>query len=520
MTQPTARWMPRLAAALLAAACAGLLPTPARAMLTDPAQIMNEAYIQLVQGDQSLDAGRLEEAFAFYEQAREHYERLAREFPGFEPRIIQYRKTYCDNQITGIRRKQAMPAAGDLPPLEARAPARILPEPAVAPPGPAVPAATGRSVEIDYLNSRIDSLEAELADLDGLQEEVDRLIETNRALQQQLDQAHRQLAERESGEQEAVQSLRAELTARDERIQALQRDLDAKRQLDQALNDMEARVNELTAANARLNEEIKTLDMELDDAEVRADQAELRAEQAAKKQADAESRASIAEEELQVARALPPPSAGAEKPRADKPPKRKPDDRKKPAESARKDKPAQDKPPASAPDAGREPADSPAAAAASVPPRPIPDGLTAADFVRQLLQEGDNEAALATVQNARRAARTDMSLGLIEGIALIRLQRYAEAASLLIDIAKQNPRNAEVHATLGAAMMGAGFYDEARETLLMAIRLDKNLPECHYNLAQLYAFIEPVNLRLAARHYRNARDLGVAADPQLEAALK
>jgi Flp pilus assembly protein TadD len=146
--------------------------------------------------------------------------------------------------------------------------------------------------------------------------------------------------------------------------------------------------------------------------------------------------------------------------------------------------------------------------------------LTAADFVRQLLQEGDNEAALATVQNARRAARTDMSLGLIEGIALIRLQRYAEAAALLIDIAKQNPRNAEVHAPLGAAMMGAGFYDEARETLQMAIRLDKNLPECHYNLAQLYAFIEPVTPAPRARHYRNARDLGVAADPQIEAALK
>jgi Flp pilus assembly protein TadD len=113
-----------------------------------------------------------------------------------------------------------------------------------------------------------------------------------------------------------------------------------------------------------------------------------------------------------------------------------------------------------------------------------------------------------------------MNLALIEGIALIRLQRYNEAASLLIDIAKRNPRNAEVHATLGAAMMGAGFYDEARETLLMAIRLDKNLPECHYNLAQLYAFIEPINLRLARRHYRNARDLGVGADPQLDAALK
>ncbi|MDY0145300.1 MAG: hypothetical protein RBS84_04820, partial [Kiritimatiellia bacterium] len=96
-----------MALALLAVVCVGLLPSVAQAALTDPGQIMNEAYISLVQGDQSLDAARLDEALALYVQAQEYYQRLARDFPGFEPRIIQYRKTYCDNQITDINRKLA-----------------------------------------------------------------------------------------------------------------------------------------------------------------------------------------------------------------------------------------------------------------------------------------------------------------------------------------------------------------------------------------------------------------------------
>ena len=146
--------------------------------------------------------------------------------------------------------------------------------------------------------------------------------------------------------------------------------------------------------------------------------------------------------------------------------------------------------------------------------------MSAADFVRQLLQEGENDAALATVQEARKARPTDMNLVLIESIALIRLQQYREAAAMLVDLAKNNPRNAEIHATLGAAMMGAGFYEEARETLLMAIKLDKNLPECHYNLAQLYALVAPKDVKLARKYYKQALDLGIAPDAQLDQILK
>lgn len=170
-----------------------------------------------------------------------------------------------------------------------------------------------------------------------------------------------------------------------------------------------------------------------------------------------------------------------------------------------------------------EPAAVPAAAAsvaATVPPRTVPKGMPVADFVRQLLQEGENEAALATVQNARKTRPTDMNLVLIESIALIRLQQYREAAAMLVDLAKNNPRNAEIHATLGAAMMGAGFYEEARETLLMAVKFDKNLPECHFNLAQLYALVDPKDLRKARKHYKQALELGIPPDAQLDKILK
>ena len=161
-----------------------------------------------------------------------------------------------------------------------------------------------------------------------------------------------------------------------------------------------------------------------------------------------------------------------------------------------------------------------ASAMATLPPKSIPEGISTADYIRKLLQDGENESALATVQDARKGVPADMNLALIEGIALIRLQRYSDAAALLIDLARNNPRNADVHATLGAAMLGAGLYEEARETLQMAIKLDRNLPECHYNLAQIYAFIDPIDLKLARQYYQQARDLGLAADRQLEKTLK
>ena len=480
--------MNRIPAILLALAC-WFLAGGVQAALTDPAQIQTEAYVNLVQADQSLDAGRLDEALSQYKAARDYYLQLAKDFPGWEPRVIQYRKTYCDNQIADVERRKSGGAPEELPDLP---PEPIRPSVAVTPavavsPAPERDPAADRSVEIDYLKSRIASLETELADAEALQEEVDTLTAQNEQLRQDLDAANLKIGEKAQGEQQALENLRAELQEKDVQLQALQEQVDSKKELDQVLNDMESKVNELRVQNERLDQENKSLNQELDDAELRAEQAEMKAQQLGE---------DLKQPPVEVAAAEKPTVSPSKAPSAPEPEKASPP------------------PPVLPPSPVASPVKS------SVPPKPIPDGLTAADYVRQLLQEGDNDVALATVQQARAGAGNDMNLALIEGIALIRLQRYSDAAALLIDLAKNNPKNAEVHATLGAAMMGAGFYSEARETLLMAVKLDKNLPEVHYNLAQLFAFVDPVDLKAARKYYRGALSLGIPPDPQLDKALK
>lgn len=495
--------VPRLC--VLLAVLAGGFAAPASAALTDPAQIQTEAYVNLVQADQSLDAGRLDEALAQYQAARDYYLRLAKDFPGWEPKIIQYRKTYCDNQILDVERRRAGGAVEELPELEAPPAAAdaaaIEPEEEEAEPVPS------QSVELDYLKSRVTRLENELAALDT----------DNLRLREELKSASKAKAD--------LDALRADLAQKNARIQALEQELGAKQQLDQALNDMEASVNDLRAENERLKTEMKNLDAELDDAEVRADQAELKAQQAENKLKEAEKTAQKAEKEIQKAekeaQKARDQQAEAEERLADAKKKAETEKPKAEAEKAKAEapaKPAEKKVEAAKTEPAREAAASPVAA--TVPPRAVPKGMSAADFVRQLLQEGENDAALATVQEARKARPTDMNLVLIESIALIRLQQYREAAAMLVDLAKNNPRNAEIHATLGAAMMGAGFYEEARETLLMAVKFDKNLPECHFNLAQLYALVDPKDLKQARKHYKQALELGIPPDAQLDKVLK
>lgn len=495
--------VPRLC--VLLAVLAGGFAAPASAALTDPAQIQTEAYVNLVQADQSLDAGRLDEALAQYQAARDYYLRLAKDFPGWEPKIIQYRKTYCDNQILDVERRRAGGAVEELPELEAPPAAAdaaaIEPEEEEAEPVPS------QSVELDYLKSRVTRLENELAARDT----------DNLRLREELKSASKAKAD--------LDALRADLAQKNARIQALEQELGAKQQLDQALNDMEASVNDLRAENERLKTEMKNLDAELDDAEVRADQAELKAQQAENKLKEAEKTAQKAEKEIQKAakeaQKARDQQAEAEERLADAKQKAETEKPKAEAEKAKAEapaKPAEKKVEAAKTEPAREAAASPVAA--TVPPRAVPKGMSAADFVRQLLQEGENDAALATVQEARKARPTDMNLVLIESIALIRLQQYREAAAMLVDLAKNNPRNAEIHATLGAAMMGAGFYEEARETLLMAVKFDKNLPECHFNLAQLYALVDPKDLKQARKHYKQALELGIPPDAQLDKVLK
>ncbi len=153
-------------------------------------------------------------------------------------------------------------------------------------------------------------------------------------------------------------------------------------------------------------------------------------------------------------------------------------------------------------------------------PRSSSASLRAAEQSRRLMRNGNNQAALAIAQEARRSAPADWNLALIEGTALIRLRHYPEAVSLLSDLARKHPRNAEIHAALGAAQIGTGAFADARETLQTAIRYNNQLPETHFNLAQIHARIEPRDLKQARQFYRQALELGLAPNEAFEQLLK
>lgn len=326
--------------------------------------------------------------------------------------------------------------------------------------------------ETRQLRSQMDGGQNVVANLQATLAAKDRQLE-------QLEQNFRQLQDSERKAQSSVKILRTELAGRDQYFDALQREIQARSQLSQTVGTMENRINELTARNRQLEQDVAALGQERDQAETRARQAEA-------KQQDAESRARRAVAALaqaQPSTSVPPP----------------------PAATAKEPVP---EPPVAVAALAQEIAD------------PTAPESAATEAIRQLLEVGDNQAALAAVRQARQADPADVNLAHLEGIALIRRQSYTAAAALLTDLARNNPRHAEIHAALGAAMMGAGFHEEARDILLMAARLDKQMPECLFNLAQLHAFIDPVDLKLARRFYHQARALGLAPDPRLEEVLK
>lgn len=480
--------MTRLAPALLAltilalpalAAKPASLPDPSEAAYTDPAQIQTEAYIRLAQADQALDDNRLDDARAAYSDALALYSSLASDFPDFSPAVVSYRSAYCRNQLATIAER-----TGSASPVASAEPA---PAPEPPPPSAADRKTTRENTvherEVAFLRDQIASLQSDLAASDEAQESLSR---QNADLRAENTRLRAQLDTRADISVADLKQLRADFEFAKTQIAALRRDVEASQSLNDALNDAEAQTASLRARVTRLEEENSLLSEEADDLELQL--------------ADAQARLRAAESRAPAA------SSAPESPAPSQPSKPAP------AEPVVAQTPAPEPAPA-------EPA-RPAAYAPRAPARPIPDGTSPAAFVRELLAAGDDDSALATVRTARSAAPDDINLALLEGIALIRLEAYDDAIALLIPLAQANPKHAEIRANLGAAMMGARDYDEARETLEAAVKLDKRLADAHYNLALLYANTAPIRLKDAKKHYKQAIDLGLDPDPSLESLLR
>lgn len=644
-----------------------LLATPA-----DPSRLQNEAYVNLVQADQNLDAGQLEQALSQYRLARDAYLQLLQDFPEWEPRIVQSRKTYCDKQIADIEQRAANPPADAAPAGEAPPPASPVPEPIPAdsaeapapesaaaetdspreesatgpqleqPLNDAEPAAlpaeridknkkrrsadkdhaalrkqlddaekslrrlqdeltakdgqiketdAARAAEIEQLQKRISGFEAERAETESAQNAQRALADENAALRKELDDAKQQINEPRRDENGApLRALRTELADTAQKLRATDKDnRQLRKKLDKAeasflriqseQAEQEGKIKEADAARAAEIEQLKTriagleaeqsqsesvqkahlaltaendsLRKELDDAKaslqnLRADldvktdaqkvleesTRQLRAQQGKDQDVLRDLRDQLAAKDQQMddlrkeldgrknldsAIKLAEKEAARLQGKIDHLNRRIADlDAALQASEFRAD--LADTKARQAEAKRKEAEQALAQASAGSPPASI--GPNPSDAVRRLMQSGNDGAALAAVREARRASPIDPTLALLEGTALIRLRLYPEAIALLSALAQQNPRKADIHAALGAAQIGAGSYEEARKTLLESVRLDNNLPESHFNLAQIYARIEPKNLEQARKCYQQALELGLAPNERFEQALK
>ena len=503
---------------LLGSAAAGAVPS-------DPEQLQTDAYVQVVQGDQSFDSGRLDEALGQYQDAKRLYERLAAEFPSWEPRIVRYRAAYCDNRIAEINQRVGERAAAYSAQTAASATAAYYgtssdysPGYVPATPPPATAAGVPESLYQSALR-RADSLQAQLdsarnaeqqarAELARVRTDLDR---ANRSLSQRSVEADSELArlrDLQSRQQNELQVLRAE----NERLKV---QLASKADLDGALNDIEQQLNRVRGENRGLQDQLADLRQDLEDCEARVAQA---AELAVQAQAESSAQTAVASH----------PPAEPEPPEFDpsafawpEPPELPEDEDVAEAEDIPE---LIDDDSIDSTDSIEAPSPSHAApverVVATWPPRPIPRGMEPADFVRVLLANGETETAFATVQKAREDAPDDVALATLEGIVLIRLQHYAAAAELLHALSVEHPDDATIHANLGAAWIGEGFYAGARAALQNAIDLNPDIGgEYYYNLALVCAMTEPRDFDTARDAYRKALDAGVAPDPQLDALL-
>lgn len=102
------------------------------------------------------------------------------------------------------------------------------------------------------------------------------------------------------------------------------------------------------------------------------------------------------------------------------------------------------------------------------------------------------------------------------GIAYSRQGKFDEAIANLKKALSINDADAVAHNYLGVCLGQKDDHVEAEKELRRAIELKPEYPDAHFNLAVLYATLQPPSLDLAKMHYNKATSLGAPPDSSLE----
>lgn len=457
--------MKRAIFALAVSACALFRASAAPDFRSDPAAFQTEAYICVIQADQALDEGDDATARAYYAEGLDLFRELAKAYPGWEPRVIAYRIAYCEEKLEALAdAPRVMPETAV---VSAAAPAAAPARPATVPADEDAASALSRAkADRAEALARAHAAEQALAEMQSRDSEASGTLKTLEArLARQAEETRAALAAKDA---EIAKGREAAAAAE---AKAEEAEAEAKKQA-RRLAALENSLSETAGELERAREEIGRLEKALGEAELAEAKAREEMTLLSQDLSEAEKRLAAREAEAAAAQAAAPRAPVAAAPAAVEP---------TPVQTA-----------------------------------PAPGARTA---VETLLAQGKHSAALAAARAALKEVPGDKSLRELEGLSLLRLKRYTEAMGVLVPLAEANRDDAAIHSALGAAFMGARYTDEARDAYEVAVKIDPKRRDAHWNLAQLYAFSEPKNLRKARKHYEKAKELGLPPSARLDAAL-
>ncbi len=120
--------------------------------------------------------------------------------------------------------------------------------------------------------------------------------------------------------------------------------------------------------------------------------------------------------------------------------------------------------------------------------------------IQLLINEGQHKEALKLTEEQLSRNASDIKLQFMKGLILTRLDRYADAENVFIQLTKENPDLPEPFNNLAVVYAAQGKYTEASEALKSAINTHPTYATAHENLGDIYA-------KMASRAYNQALEL-------------
>jgi predicted Zn-dependent protease len=135
---------------------------------------------------------------------------------------------------------------------------------------------------------------------------------------------------------------------------------------------------------------------------------------------------------------------------------------------------------------------------------------------RRMLESGAASNAVVLLKEMRVLFPDDRAVNHLLGVAYCRMGEFEKALAEIDPLTRKKTASADEWMTMGVTWLGMGNLGKARSAFESALDKDPNLPEAHFNLAQILIRLKNNKADLARTHYLTAVQLGAKRDQDLE----